>query len=160
LESLGGPPFEIVGLVADFKNEGVRQPVTPEAYIPYTIASFGGATIFLRTSVPPERHGPPLERELLTFDRDVVPQQTNVVGDHAVDSDADQMTMEGVLDPLEYAQLRFSLILLSIFAAIGLIRDVRLESAWHSEPKRAMSAPSFSEWRCDLSLPALQLACY
>jgi MacB-like periplasmic core domain len=48
LEPLGRPAFEIVGVVSDVKNEGVRQPVTPEAYIPYTIASFGRATIFCK----------------------------------------------------------------------------------------------------------------
>jgi putative ABC transport system permease protein len=44
---------------------------------------------------------------LLTFDRNVVPQQT--------------MTMETLLDLLEYSTPRFGLILLSVFAAIGLI---------------------------------------
>ncbi|HYM09041.1 MAG TPA: ABC transporter permease [Terriglobales bacterium] len=107
LDPLAGPPFEIVGVVSDVKNEGIRQPATPEAYIPYTIAGFGGSTIFLRTSVPPERLAPLLEREVLTVDRNVAPQNT--------------MTMDAGLDLLEYARPRFGLILLSVFAAIGLI---------------------------------------
>jgi putative ABC transport system permease protein len=107
LNPLAGPPFEIVGVVSDVKNEGIRQQVTPEAYIPCTIAGFGGSTIFLRTSVPPERLAPLLEREVLKVDRNVAPQNT--------------MTMAAVLDLLEYAQPRFGLILLSVFAGIGLI---------------------------------------
>ena len=107
LDPLAGAPFEIVGVVSDVKNDGIRQPVAPEAYVPYTLAGFGGSTIFLRTSVPPERLAPLLEREILTLNRNVVPQNT--------------MTMDAALDLIEYARPRFGLILLSAFATIGLI---------------------------------------
>src|SRR5260370_18832425 len=31
------PVFEVVGIVADAKNQGIQEPPRPEAFIPYTI---------------------------------------------------------------------------------------------------------------------------
>jgi len=107
-----GGLVEIIGMVSDISNEGVRKPASPEAYIPYTIAPSAGAgfaayTIFVRTSVPPANFGPALEREVLKGGHNVVPQNT--------------LTMDNILDVVEYARPRFAMVLLSCFAGIGLV---------------------------------------
>ena len=37
------PTFEIVGVVADAKNQGPREPIMPEAFIPYSITGTSSA---------------------------------------------------------------------------------------------------------------------
>ena len=46
--------FEIVGVVSEFQNTHLREPVIPEAFIPFTITAGGGRTILVRTAVDPQ----------------------------------------------------------------------------------------------------------
>ena len=101
------PWFEVVGVVSDMKNNGVRRDVLPEAYIPYTISGFGGFNVYIRTVNNPAAIATAMTREVLRLDRNVVPNQTS--------------TMDDMLDLQEYAQQRFGLILFSVFAGIGLL---------------------------------------
>jgi hypothetical protein len=48
------PVFEIVGVVADAKNNGIQQQPVPEAFIPYTIV--GNYERFLTTAVDNIEH--------------------------------------------------------------------------------------------------------
>jgi putative ABC transport system permease protein len=89
------------------KNNGVRQGVLPEAFVPYTIAGYGGYNLYLRTANNPAALATALAGEVLRLDRSVVPNRTT--------------TMDEMLDLNEYAQQRFGLILFSVFAGIGLI---------------------------------------
>lgn len=45
--------FQIVGVVSDFKNEGLERPTVPQAFFPYTFAGFGDRVIMVRTVVNP-----------------------------------------------------------------------------------------------------------
>jgi putative ABC transport system permease protein len=99
--------FEVVGVVSDMKNNGVRQGVLPEAFVPYTIAGYGGYNLYLRTANNPAALATALAGEVLRLDRSVIPNRTS--------------TMDDMLDLNEYAQQRFGLILFSVFAGIGLI---------------------------------------
>ncbi len=106
-KGLANPWFEIVGIVSDMKNNGARQPVTPAVYIPYTVSDFSSFNLFLHTAGNPAAMQSTLTRQVLTLDRSVFPGQT--------------YTMDDILDITEYAGPRFGLILVSVFAAIGLI---------------------------------------
>ncbi len=99
--------FEIVGVVSDMKNDGARKPVLPEAFVPYTVAGFGGYIIFVRTVGNPAALSTALEGTVLALDRNVIPQETD--------------TLDDFLEIGEYARPRFGLILLSVFASIGLV---------------------------------------
>jgi len=45
--------FEIIGVVSDFNNTGVRDPVAPEVFVPYTFTGAGDRELLVRTSGNP-----------------------------------------------------------------------------------------------------------
>ncbi len=47
------PSFEIVGVAADMKNQGLQQPPTPEVWIPYTVTGSWFRGVIIRTSQNP-----------------------------------------------------------------------------------------------------------
>jgi putative ABC transport system permease protein len=99
--------FEIVGIVSDIKNHGVRDAVLPEAYIPYSFTSFGQYVLFLRTTGNPRLLAKGMDEAIWAMDSNVVPQNTYTVQEN--------------LDLFEFAKPRFGLILFGVFAGIGLI---------------------------------------
>jgi putative ABC transport system permease protein len=101
------PWFQIVGVIADIKNHGIRESVLPEVYAPYSFASYGGFGIFIRAAGNPAALVKAMDNEIWAIDKNVVPQFTN--------------TMEASLDTFIFAKARFGLTLFSIFAAMGLI---------------------------------------
>lgn len=101
------PWFEIIGVVSDVKNNGVRKDVQPEAYAPYTFSSYGGFILFLRTAGNPAALVKSMDDQIWALDRNLVPQQTT--------------TLQDQLDQFEFAQPKFSLTLFSVFAGIGLV---------------------------------------
>jgi putative ABC transport system permease protein len=94
-------------VVSDIKNDGVRRPVVPEAYVPYTLAGYGAYTVYVRTVGNPAALSTALEGQVLTLDRNVVPQETR--------------TLDSALETSTYARPRFGLVLFSVFAGIGLL---------------------------------------
>ncbi len=106
-EPVANPRFQIVGVVSDMKNDGVRRPAVPEAYVPYTLAGYGAYEVYVRTFGNPAALSTALEGQVLTLDRNVVPQGTT--------------TLENALEVSIYARPRFGLILFSVFAGIGLL---------------------------------------
>jgi putative ABC transport system permease protein len=99
--------LEIVGVVSDMKNDGALHAVLPEAFVPYTVSASGGYIIFFRTAGNPAALATALEGAVLAIDRTVIPQETD--------------TMDHLLEVSQYARPRFGLILLSVFAGIGLV---------------------------------------
>jgi|SRR5579872_1745742 len=105
-EPVANPQFEIVGVVSDMKNRGVREDVVPQAFVPNSVAASAGNVIFVHTLGDPADMSRNLTSEILRLDRNVIPERT--------------MTMDEVLDIGHYARPRFGLGLFSIFAGIGL----------------------------------------
>jgi predicted permease len=116
LRRLKDPPFsvannsyQIVGVTHDTLNAGIGDPVMPEVFVPFT--TVGTADLLaVRTAGDPT----PLAR-------------TITAQVHAVDRGQPVMmvqTLEKFLRDNEYATPRFNLILLSLFAALGLVLAV------------------------------------
>ncbi len=101
------PSFEIVGIVRDAKNQGIQDPPIPEALIPYTVTASYERGILVRTSGEPMALLNAVRREIWAVDRGVA---LTLVG-----------TMKQYLKSFSYAEPRFTLIILAIFAAIGLV---------------------------------------
>jgi predicted permease len=106
-EKVANAVFEIVGVVADSKNQGLQEPVMPEAFIPYTITGMFERGILVRTAGDPDLMLNTVRREIWAVDRNVALTLTG--------------TLTGYLKQFSYAEPRFSLILLSIFAGVGLV---------------------------------------
>jgi putative ABC transport system permease protein len=99
--------FEVVGVVSDIKNQGLRDPTLPEAYIPYTVSAYGNRAILVRTAVDPLSLLKNVRAEIWAVDRNVAL--------------SDAGTLAVFLQQYSYAQPEFGLVSLGAFAGIGLL---------------------------------------
>jgi predicted permease len=99
--------FEIVGVIADVKNRGIQDPPEPEVMIPYTLTGAFQRGIMVRTAGDPAGMLNSVRKEIWAVDRGVA--LTNIG------------TLNEFLKQFSYAAPRFSLILLSVFAGVGLV---------------------------------------
>lgn len=102
-----GASFEIVGVVADAKNQGIKQQVLPEAYLPANLMDLGERSLLVKTSLPPESMLPAIRREVWKVSPDIAL--------------ADPGSLQSVLERDEFAFPRFEVIVLSFFALTGLV---------------------------------------
>jgi putative ABC transport system permease protein len=98
--------FEIIGVVADFKNQGVQEPTLPEAFVPYTSATWGDPRILTRATVDPRSLLTAIRREVWAVDPNV-----------AVSTDG---SLQDLLDLYEYKAPKFGLVSMTAFASTGL----------------------------------------
>ena len=113
LDYLARPPlniadnsFEVVGVIDDLRNQGPRRDPAPEIYVPFTVNG-NFSYLIVETAVPPQR----LERAV----------RAEV---YAIDSQqpvTEVRALEAVIDEAVFAGPRFSLLLLGVFAAVGLL---------------------------------------
>jgi putative ABC transport system permease protein len=101
------PVFEIIGVVSDAKNQDIQEPPLPEMLVPYTITGAFERGIMVRTSVPPLSLLNDVRREIWAVDRNVALTLTG--------------SLEDFLKRYSYAEPRFSLVLMSVFASVGLV---------------------------------------
>jgi predicted permease len=101
------PIFDIVGVIADAKNNGIEVPPEPEILVPYTITGGFQRGILVRTSGDPAALLNSVRREIWALDRGVALSDIGSLNDY--------------LKRFSYATPRFSLILLSVFAGVGLV---------------------------------------
>jgi putative ABC transport system permease protein len=98
--------FEIIGVVADFKNFGVEGPSKAQMFVPYTISTMGNRTILLRSTVKPESLDADIRRAIWAVDSNVAVGTTGSV--------------EQWLDRITFSSSHFGTIFLGTFAAVGL----------------------------------------
>jgi putative ABC transport system permease protein len=106
-DPVGDAWFEIIGVVADVKNQGLQQPVMPEVWIPYTITGAARRGVLVRTAGDPMMMMKAVRDEIWATDRGVALTMTG--------------TMESYINSFSYSQPRFGFLLMGIFAGIGLI---------------------------------------
>jgi len=99
--------FEIVGIVGDVRNRGLRESAAPEAYIPHSAVGAGNRSLLVKTAVDPLFLQPTLRREITAIDPNVAMINAE--------------TLESLLRRNSYAQPRFAVFTLGTFAAIGLM---------------------------------------
>jgi putative ABC transport system permease protein len=99
--------FEIVGVIADAKNSGIQDPPSPEILIPYTLTGAFERGILVRTASEPAALLNSVRKEIWSVDRGVALSDIGTLNDY--------------LKRFSYASPRFSLILLSVFAGVGLV---------------------------------------
>jgi putative ABC transport system permease protein len=99
--------FEIVGIVGDALNNGIEKTVSPEAFMPYTVTALAGNELLVRTGVDPTSILPNVREQIASVDQNVA------LGNPG--------SLETILHRDYFAAPEFGLLLLSIFAGIGLI---------------------------------------
>jgi putative ABC transport system permease protein len=116
LDYLAMPPvratdnaFEIVGIVDDIRNMGVRRDTWPEIYVPFGVNG-NFANLIVEGNVPP-----------LQLERSV---RAQVYGLDAEQPVTDVRTLDALIDEVVFARPRFSLILLGVFSGVGLLLAV------------------------------------
>jgi predicted permease len=103
--SAANATFEIVGVVHDALNAGLTDPIMPEIYVPFTATGMSNLLV-VRTHGDPAGVTRAVVSEVYGVDRG---QPVTAV-----------MTLDAILRQDEFATPRFNLILLSVFAAVGL----------------------------------------
>jgi len=100
--------FEIIGIVSDMKNVGLRDAPLPQAFMPYSVTGVGtGRAIMVRSAVAPLSMLPSVRREIWAVDSNVALSESG--------------SIESYLQRYGYALPGFSLIVLGTFAGIGLV---------------------------------------
>lgn len=99
--------FEIVGIVADIKNQGLEKPAKPEAFIPYTSFGRTNRSIFVKTSQSPESMLPRIQQEIWKIEpRAALSQVTS---------------LERFLEDRSYSRPKLELRVLTAYSALGLL---------------------------------------
>jgi putative ABC transport system permease protein len=100
--------LQIVGVVADARNDGLRNKIKPAMYVPYTLRLRMFTQILVRAQVPPMSILHDIRAQLVRVDPD---QQVMRVRD----------LQAWIASLTEYAQQRFIATLFSVFAILALV---------------------------------------
>jgi putative ABC transport system permease protein len=106
-DPVSDPTFQVVGVVRDVRNDGIRVDATPEVMVPSTTRPAGLRVILARTATDPAVMLQAIRAEIKRLDRDLA-VRTGVV-------------LETEVGASFHAQPRFVLMVLSAFAATGLV---------------------------------------
>src|SRR5216683_755191 len=106
-DKLTDPWFEIIGVVADVKKNGLQDPVQPELWVPYTMTGSGARGVLVRTGPEPMTMMNAIRHEIWATDSNVALTLTG--------------TLESFIASFSYAGPRFGFLLMSVFGAIGLV---------------------------------------
>lgn len=98
--------IEIVGVVGDVRNDGLRKPALPEVYVPYSLRALGAVLLLVRTSGAPEGITAELKRRV-----------AEVNGEQPLMASA---SLEERLRENGWARQRFAASLFSACAALAL----------------------------------------
>jgi len=99
--------FEIVGVVNNIRNRGLRESPVPQAYLPYSMFGTLGRNILVRTAGDPLSMAKQVHDAILSVDRGV--------------SLTDTSSLETYIQRFDYAAPEFGLVSLGAFAGIGLL---------------------------------------
>jgi putative ABC transport system permease protein len=105
--SLADPTFAVIGVVPAVANQGIRERPGPQVFVPYTLHPLGGLSMLMRTAGEPMRFVNVLRHEVQSVDRQVALIEPT--------------SLEALLRRVFYAQPRFSLIVLGMFACTGIV---------------------------------------
>lgn len=98
--------FEVIGVVSDFKNRGLQESPTPEAFLPYSVTGLGERFIIARTAAGPKALLASVQREIWAVDSNA-----------AITSNG---SIQSLLAEEVYTRPQFGLITIGTFAGLGL----------------------------------------
>ncbi|HTS34285.1 MAG TPA: ADOP family duplicated permease [Candidatus Solibacter sp.] len=100
---------QIIGVVADARNDGVDQPVVPAIYIPYTAATRAWVQFLVRTLGDP-----------LTYLHSIRVSIASVASDQQISNEATITLNEAIERDAQYSRQRLFSILFGVFSAMAL----------------------------------------
>jgi putative ABC transport system permease protein len=106
-DAVQDPEFEVIGVVADARNRGLTEPIDPEVWIPYTVTGSAMRGLLVRTTNDPSAMIKTVAREIWAADPGVAMAEPN--------------TLDYYLDLFTFAQPRFGLWIVGMFAGMGLL---------------------------------------
>jgi predicted permease len=106
-EKMPEPTFEIIGVVADIRNQGLEEATVPEVFLPLTAGSFAFPRILVRTSVEPHGLVGAVRGELQAINKNLVRQEPALLDD--------------LIAKYSYSRPKFSVFLMGVFASVGLL---------------------------------------
>jgi predicted permease len=106
-DKMADPWFEIIGIVADVKNNGLQDPVQPEIWVPYTMTGSAARGVLVRTGPDPMTMMNAIRQEIWATDSNVALTFTG--------------TLESFIASFSYAGPRFGFLLMTVFGAVGLV---------------------------------------
>jgi putative ABC transport system permease protein len=106
-DPVADPWFEVIGVVKDLLNDGVHRPIRPEIWVPYSITGSAARGILVRTAGDPVGLLSAVQQEIWNTDRNVAVTLTG--------------RLEDYISSYDYSGPRFTFLLTSIFASVGLI---------------------------------------
>jgi putative ABC transport system permease protein len=98
--------YEIVGVVGDIRNQGIREPRAPQVYLA-GVTTLAPPTILVRTAADPRSSISAIRTEIKRVDRKLAVREPG--------------TIEDILRRSAHAQPRFSVLVLGAFAAAGTL---------------------------------------
>ncbi len=101
-----GQPLEIVGVVADVRNDGLHRPILPQVYVPYTLLLPEGEDLYVRGGGEPARLAHPVAASLLSLN----PNQAITRA----------MPLDDFLSMFAWSHERFTSVIFLLFSAIAL----------------------------------------
>lgn len=107
VEQLNHTSLQVIGVVRDFRNSGPEDAIEPAAYVPYTANPVGTLRLVVRTAIPASAIAPALRPALAQVREGLVQREPVIVSE--------------MLEQSAYARPRFTLILMTVFGALGLI---------------------------------------
>jgi predicted permease len=99
-------PYEIVGVVADVRNDGLHQPIQPQIYVPSTVLMFPGMSFMVRTAGNPRLAVHDIGNSMRALDQNQAVSQ--------------EYAFEDFLSMFVWSHDRFISILFAIFSAVAL----------------------------------------
>jgi putative ABC transport system permease protein len=99
------PDVTVIGILADTRNDGLRNPPAPAVFVPYTLVAPTGRTLAVRTQGPPMALLNALREQVRSVDKDQPLGRP--------------ITLEEILG-FETVQPRFNMALFSFFGMLGL----------------------------------------
>jgi putative ABC transport system permease protein len=142
-DPVADPAFEIIGIVADAKNQGLQDPAMPELWIPYTVTGFGERGVLVRTSLDPMSLLGAVRKDIWAVDRNIALTLTG--------------TLEDFMKQFSYSGPRFGFLRLGICAqraGAGRNRDVQCLWPIRFRGRRTRSAYG---WRSGLQANVVRL---
>jgi putative ABC transport system permease protein len=106
-DAVQDPKFEVIGVAADARNDGLENSIEPEVWIPYSVTGSGMRRLMVRTTGDPHGMNATIRKAVWAVDPGV--------------AFAEGQALDDQLNVFSYAQPRLGFFLVATFAGVGLI---------------------------------------